>query len=155
MFRNSILLPKIELFYEYKVLMIDNFDKNYYKHNGLDYYILVETEWLNFIIAFNSNKISDYVKCICADILVNGTRTYGSMYRIKFDNLKEESKQSLKDYLSFNSMYAEKLPEIKELSFIDFKGWQRMYGLELLKNETDRYIEQRKTSLLYDKVHNI
>lgn len=149
MFTNSnTLLPKNDLFYEYKVLMIDSFDENDCENLMLDYYIAVHTEWLNFIIVIPANKYSNDVFEIFKNIIQKG-ELFNEIYKIEFDSMSKEVKDLVRHYLSFNSMYIQKCPVIKELLLLRFRGWQRHCKLNMLKEETDDYLEKVMKELYY------
>lgn len=140
---SNTLLPKNDLCYEYKTLMIDSFDETDCENLIWDYYIVVHTEWLNFIIVIPSNKYSNDVFEIFKNIKLKGEEALTEeAYKIKFDSISEETKDLIRHYLSFNSMYMQKCPAIKELILLRFIGWRRHYPLNMLKEETDNYLEK-------------
>lgn len=138
---SNIFLPKNDLFYEYKTLMIDRFDETDCKNTILDYYIVVHTEWLNFIIVVQANKYSNDVFEIFKNITMKG-ELFDGFYKIKFDSMSKEAKDLVRHYISFNSMYMQKCPAIKELVLLRFRSWQRHCPLNMLKDETDDYLKK-------------
>lgn len=138
---SNIFSPKNDLFYEYKTLMIDHFDETDCKNTILDYYIVVHTEWLNFIIVVQANKYSNDVFEIFKNITMKG-ESFDGFYKIKFDSMSKEAKDLVRHYISFNSMYIQKCPTIKELILFRFRSWQRHCPLDMLKEEVDDYLKK-------------